>query len=274
MEHCHVPWSFGQEGEEEHKLEFPWGIATNSSGQFIVGDRNEVKIFDPNGHFIQHFSLPNDDVETELYIRDVATDNKDNIYVLVRCKKNTGYEEYVVYEFGNTTDLHHKFPVRGKYLARGLTVTNSKVLVLRRFSVDMYDTDGLFVRSFGEGKLKEAHDITAANDGRVMVVQWGDSCVHIFSEDGHYLDKFKLKERGYISSSIAFHQLTEHVVIVRNKELVAVVVEIFTKDGEFVRSSQIHEERIDSITGMTVTRDGRIAVLLGADYKIYKVLVI
>ena len=40
MEHCCVtPWSFGQEGEEEHKLKFACGIATNSSGQFIVGDR-------------------------------------------------------------------------------------------------------------------------------------------------------------------------------------------------------------------------------------------
>ena len=90
MEHCCVtPWSFGQEGEEEHKLKDPSGIATNSSGQFIVGDINEVKMFDPTGHCIQHFSLPND-AETKLLISDVATDNKDNIYVLVGCWKKTG----------------------------------------------------------------------------------------------------------------------------------------------------------------------------------------
>ena len=82
MGHCCVtPWSFGQEGEEEHKLKNPRGIARNSNGQFIVGDINKVKMFDPTGQFMQHFSLPNDDVETELYIRDVATDNKDNIYM-------------------------------------------------------------------------------------------------------------------------------------------------------------------------------------------------
>ena len=33
---CIPPRSFGQEGEEEHKLKKPWGIATNSSGEFIV----------------------------------------------------------------------------------------------------------------------------------------------------------------------------------------------------------------------------------------------
>ena len=265
MEHCHVPWSFGQEDEEEHKLEGANGIATNSSGQFIVGNINEVKMFDPNGQCIQHFSLPNDDAETELYIWDVATDNKDNIYVLVECKKKTGYE-FFVYEFSNTADLHHKFPVRGVSWGR-LTVTNSKVLVLSRFIVDVYDTDGFYVRSFGEGTLKKARAITAVNDGRVMLVDWSDCCVHIFSEDGGYLDKFFQGRYDY--PSIAFHQLTEHVVIAGKAGSgeysiePVIVVEILTKDGEFVRSTKIHEvRRMDYIAGMTVARVGRIALLL------------
>ena len=268
MEHCHVPWSFSQEGEEEHKLKNACGIATNSSGQFIVGDIKDVdvKLFDPTGQFIKHFSLPNDDFfKTGLCIWDVATDNKDNIYVLLECKK-TG--EFVVYEFSNTANQHHKFPVREGYNWLRLTVTNSKVLVLSRSGVAVYDTDGLYVRSFGEGTLKCASDITAANDGRVMVADWnrGDSCVYIFSEDGHHLDKFKLQGRtrcDYLR--IAFHMVSEHVVITGNKE--EPVVEIFTKDGEFVRSTQLHEDtdgerNIDFISRMTVTRDGQIALLL------------
>ena len=273
MKHCYVPWSFGQEGEEEHKLKDPRGIATNSSGQFIVGDINEVKMFDPTGHFIQHFGLPNDDVETKLYIWDIATDNKGNIYVLVECKKTTGSKEFVVYLFSNTADLHHKFPVRKEGWVR-LTVNNSQVLVLRMSSVDVYDTDGLFVRSFGGGTLKSASDITAANDGRVMVVDWRDSCVHIFNEVGNFLDKFKLQGRYYYPR-IAFHQLTEHLVIAGKKEESVVVVEIFTKDGEFVRSTQIHEKRALRIRGMTVTLGGRIAVLLeDIDDEYAKILVI
>ena len=282
MEHCCVtPWSFGQESEEEHRLKNPWGIATNSSGQLIVGDINDVKMFDPTGQFVEHFSLPNDNVKTKLDIWDVATGNKDNIYVLVQCKKKTGSEEFVVYKFSNTADLHHKFPVRGEGWAR-LIVTNSKVLVLRNFSVDcvdcvdVYDTDGLFVLSFGDETLENPWDITAANDGRVMVVDW-DDCVHIFSEDGDHLDKFNL-QGSYRYTRIAFHQLSEHVVIAGKTEESVAVVEIFTKVGEFVRSTQIHEdtdeERIDFIAGMTVTRDGRIAVLLRFIGSKWKVLVI
>ena len=274
MKHCHVPLSFGQEGEEEHKLKDPSGIATNSSGQFIVGDINKVKMFDPTGQFIKHFSLPKDDAETKLYICDVATDNKDNIYVLVRCEKaGSGGRsgEFVFYEFSSTADLHHKFPVGGGF---SLTVTNSKVLVLSSSSVDVYDTDGLYVRSFGEGTLEGACDITAANDGRVMVVDWYDSCVYIFSEDGNYLDMFKLQERyDFYSPRIAFHQLTESVVIAVKKKGLVVDVKIFTKDGEFVPSTQTHEGRVRYIRGVTVTRVGRIVVLQDIDDK-FKVLVL
>ena len=263
MDHCCVtPWSFGQEGIDEQKA--PRGIATNSSGQFIVGDINDVNMFDPSGQFIQHFRVPHDDVDRRLDILDVATDNKDNIYVLVRCVKKAGSKEFVVYEFKNTADLQHKFPVMGEDWARGLTVTNSQVLVLRKFSVDVYDTDGLFVRSFGEGTLKEPWDITATNDGRVMVVDWRDFCVHIFSEDGDCLGKFKPRGR-YFPRIAAFHMLSEYVVMAgetSKKEEPVVFVEIFTKDGKFVRSTQIHEERADWIKGMTVTPGGRIAVLL------------
>ena len=253
--YCVTPWAFGGNCKVEHsRLRSPIGIATNSSGQFIVGDIYEVKIFDPTGQFIQHFSLP-----WETNILDVATDRKDNIYVLV---SGVVSGSVYVYEFSNTADLHHQFPVREGFR---LTVTNSKVLVLNKFNVDVYDTDGSFVSSFGEGifgkRRHGASSITAANDGRVMVVDWRDYCVHIFSEDGHHLDKFQVQ--GYYGyPRIAFHMLTEHVVIVSQRiEPDIVVVEIFTKDGVLVRSTEIYSDLIDLITGMTVTRDGRIAVL-------------
>ncbi|XP_078378073.1 uncharacterized protein LOC144661250 [Oculina patagonica] len=274
MEHCCVTWSFGQEGGEEHKLEWPRGIATNSSGQFIVGDLEDgnVKVFDSTGTFMSLFSLPKDDVHTKLYVLDVATDMKDSIYVLARLEKPVAkryeYEknEYVVYEFNNTADLHHKFPVRGGSWG-GLTVTDSgKVLVLSVLRwlddvVDVHETDGQFVCSFGEDILKRAFDITAANDGRVMVVDWEDSCVHIFSEHGDHLNKFKLRVR-YLYPRIAFHRASGHVVIAgkqRGKD--HLLVEVYTKDGEFVRSTQIHDGQIGGVGGITVTTEGRIAVV-------------
>ena len=192
MEHSCVPWAFGQEGEKEHKLKDLWGIATNADGQFIItGNWDEsVKVFDSGGKFVLQFHPERNDTETRLYVRDVATDVNNNSYVLVRLEKpGADLSEREVQLFNKTADLLRKFPVRGEYMfwtKRGhrLAVTNSKVLVLSKTIVHVYEHDGRYVRSFGEGIWKNASDIIAGPDSRVMILDWDDSCVFIFTEDG------------------------------------------------------------------------------------------
>ena len=137
MEHCCVTWSFGQEGEEEHKLKYPCGIATNTDGQFIIADYADetVKVFSSSGKFLHSFKPQTDDADTKLDILDVATNlNNSNIYVLVRLRKPGAVRcELEMHVYQNSGDRLNKFPVR-----RGvwgwdwdrLTVSSNKVLVL------------------------------------------------------------------------------------------------------------------------------------------------
>ncbi|PFX12624.1 Natural resistance-associated macrophage protein 2 [Stylophora pistillata] len=272
MEHCWVkPWSLGQEGEEEPKLNRPMGIATNSDREFIVGEYEDgcVKVFDSSGKFVKHFSLPSDDVNTQLFIIDVATDTNDNIFVLTGPRGLAGtMRPWWIYKLTKIGDSHHRFRLRGDewgWYARLSVSDTGKVLTVRREvegdEVEEYDSNGEFVRSFGKGILKSAWDVTVATDGRVMVMDRDDSCVHIFSEHGEHLNKFKLQRNDCYYTSIAFHRTGEHVVIAcvrKEKELLQ--VEIYSKDGEFVRSVQIQIDGIDFVTGITVTTEGRIAV--------------
>ena len=97
MEHCFVsPWSFGHEGDEEHKLKFPRGIATNHREQFLIADNGDktVKVFDSYGKFDFRFDPQTDDADTKLDILDVATAGEDDkIYLLVRVRlKKPGAE--------------------------------------------------------------------------------------------------------------------------------------------------------------------------------------
>ena len=280
-EHCCVtPWSFGQEGEKEHELKSPIGIATNSSGEFIVwdwGDRCE-KVFDRNGKLVKHFSLPIDDVNIESY-RDVATDMNDNIFVLTVVVERSYKHFWWVYKLTKTAELHHKFRLRGKGWYRGLSVSDTrKVVTLTDFArgVAEYDSDGEFVRNFGKGILKFAKDITVANDGRVLVLDRDndsflsnfdreDFFVHIFSEQGYYLNKFKLKQRNYfVYTCITFHPAGEHVVVAgRELEGDLLEVKIYSKDGEFVRSIQIQCcHLLSEVPGITLNNDGLIAAVL------------
>ena len=101
-----------------------------------------------------------------------------------------------------TGDLQHKFPEREENCADNrLEVSKNKVVYYRLASdedvVDMYDKhDGGFVCSFGRGVLKNATDIAADSEDRVMVVDLGNSCVHVFTEEGEQLSKFNITIQG------------------------------------------------------------------------------
>ena len=288
MEHCCVtPWSFGQEGEKEHELKSPIGIATNSSGEFIVGDYGDrcVKVFDRNGKLVNVFGLPTEDVTTPLYIEDIVTDMNDNIFVLTMMGKPGFHESersrrsWWVYKPTKTAELHNRFRLRGEGLYRRLSVRDTgKVMTLRdRTAVEEYDSNEELVHSFGEEILRYAIDITVANDGRVLVLDNYDSSrsdslradlvVYIFNEHGDHLNRFKLQRDYSLYTSIAFHPAGEHVVVAgKTLDSNLLEVKIYSKDGEFVRSTKIQIcDDFSEVGGITVNNDGRIAVVTSND---------
>ena len=275
MENCSVPWILGHDGEKEHRLITPLDIAINSSGQYIVADIDlTIKVYDSSGKFVQCFRLPSltDDSGEELSIKSwavqLATDMNDNIYVLV--EGISGEDPYWIFKFNKTADHHHKFRVRTmgyKFDWCELSVSDSgTVMVLKsKWSkthiVDVYETDGQFVCSFGEQILTNCCDITTVSDGRVMVVQGLSSRVHIFSEQGDHLNTFDL-QISMAFSKIAFHRASQHVAVVGGEDYDTDIlhIEIYTKDGEFVRSTSVNMGQSYSLVGMAVTTEGRIAV--------------
>ena len=269
MEHCCVtPWLFGREGEKEHKLKYPMGIATNADKQFIITDDSDgsVKVFDSSGKFVFQFHPELNNTETGLQVFDVATDvNNSNIYLLVGSRYGAKREVQV---FSRTADLLHRFPVRGGGWDR-LAVTNNKVLVgpLGRI-VHVYEHEGRYVHSFGERILQDANDITAGPDGQVMILD--GSCVFIFTEDGKQQRKFNINTKVDDYRRIACHPSGEFVVVAgyqweRGTEHLYMCVAIYTKDGEFVRRIVVTEENNFYIAGITVSMEGHIAVAVKGD---------
>ena len=279
-EHCCLLWSFGQEGREKHKLKNPRGIATNTKGQFLVADNGDktVKVFDSNGKFDFRFNPQTDDADTELDILDAATAGEDDmIYLLVRLMK-PGAEEWEkeVQVFNKTADLQQKFPV-GRGIWGRLTVTSGKqrgkILLLTRDdqfdNVDVQELSGEFVCSFGEGVFKNASDITATCDGRVMIVDSIDDSLYIFDVEGHQLGKFNIKYERDVYYRIACYQASGHVVLAgAERETYRLTLAIYTVNGEFVRRIQLDEKvpvtLYQPVRGITVTVEGHIAVAVQA----------
>ena len=259
---CVPPKPFGQGGKEEHKLKHPMAMATNFSGEFIITDLHHVKVFDNCGNFVKQSSLSTDEAN-RTFAFEVATDMSDNIFVLTELERPRSELSYWVYKLTKTADLHHAFRLRGEGKYRGLSVSDKgKVVTLRGANtVEEYDTDGEFVRSFGQGIISSARDIIVANDGLVMVL--GDYYVHIFSESGDYLDKFKLQQRDCDYTSITFHRAGEQVVAAGILARNLLQVEIYSKDGEFVYCAEIAiDGGIRFVRGITMTTKGRIACVV------------
>ena len=160
----------------------------------MIADNGDqfLKVFDSNGNFILNYKPQTDDVNTRLHIIDVATDVDNNTFVLVGLWKTEAEgNEPEVQVFNNNFDLLRKFRVRrgvkGGYWGR-MTVACNKVLVSRhtgsKYVVDVYKHDGAYVRSLGEGILKDEQNISADNDGRVALVDTITSCVHVLAVDG------------------------------------------------------------------------------------------
>ena len=266
-EHCCLLWSFGQEGEEKHKLKEPQGIATNTKGQFLVADDEDktVKVFDSNGKFEFRFKPQNDDARTWLW--DVVTAGEDDrIYLLVNLAKR-GAEKWELYTevpvFNKTADPQHKLPVRRRVGGGRLTVSSGKqgkILLLADDFVDVHEPSGELVCCFGEGVFERATDITATCDGRVMIVDSGDDSFYLFDVEGHQLGKFNIKYEGDVFFRIACHPTSDHVVLAGlERETGCLTLAIYTGNGEFVRRIQLDEE-VDYVNGMTVTMEGHIAV--------------
>ena len=291
MENCSVSWILGHDGKEEHGLNNPSGIATNSSGHCILKDCDlKIKVFDNSGKFVRLFRLPPliDDSRKELSIDSwpvyLASDMNNNIYVLVKEKSS---RERWIFKFNESAEQHHRFRVRTTEfdfkLCKLLVSDSGKVVVLKsdrtkKWSVvDVYETDGHFVCSFGEQILSYSYGITAVSDGRVMVVEKGDpSCAHIFSEQGDHLHSFNLKKAlRYLQ--IAFYKESKQVVIAGVKGMISDIlyIEIDTNDGKLMQSISIYLVEFNIAPfGIAVTSEGRVAVSILSDDLKPKVIII
>ena len=121
----------------------------------------------------------------------------------------------------------------------------------------MYSPNGRLVRSFGQGILKDTVDMTATNDGSVMVLQ-GNSCVHVFDFEGSHVHQFKVMGNTgpKTGAAMTFHQATEHAFIASTNSDHRLQVSIHGKDGGI----QLHKKGKWFITGIAVTMQLNIAV--------------
>lgn len=271
--HSHVlPLSYGQEGEEEQKLTWPQSITTNTTGQFIVADNNRIKVFDCNGKSLFSFCAT---TEVEDIIKDVHVAT-DNVFVLTISYKTFRFPSSKVTVYDEEGHLYQSSDVWPNSSGISVTVNeNQRVFVLLRqglvrlrtpYTVEVCEADGQHVRSFSFKPLVgEPAFITSAGGNHVIVLftEVTNIHIHIYDEEGNFLNHvshglfFSMVQIG----AIAFQLSTEHIIIPLIRRNDTVNIEVLTKNGMPVHTVHLETEEIDSLSGIAVTTEGRIAVL-------------
>lgn len=304
MGDCSVTWSFATS---------IISVATNSRGQFLVVDQKDhCAVFDATGTFPEYsFGPPAKENEFAQYIGAVATDEHDNIYLAVNewPYKTESFESAChIYVFknhaptsfpgslnpGNEDDharahFSNSFLVQYNFVAVGLMVVGDHLIVPGHetklptptaagiellYSIEVCKRDGTHVGYISHPTLKYIQDITADEDGRIMVLD-SRSSVFVFavvtgdhgvdylgnSLASRFLHDFSVRLKA---RAIAFHRATGHVIIVSRTSEERTQVLLYNKAHDLESSIDIALQKKDSIKAAEVTADGRICVTTGS----------
>ncbi|XP_044165571.1 uncharacterized protein LOC122949592 [Acropora millepora] len=264
MQHCclRIEWSFGDNGEEGHRLNVPRSIATNTNGEFLVADfyDNTIKVFNSSGEFIYKI---NPKVDYTVIIRDAATDVNNNTYILMAESWSDRYEVQVFTE----TEMCKKFPVR-KY-SLSLTISHGRVFVGRWDVIVVYELNGIPVGRVGEGTLSYVRDIAAGSDGQIFVLdnkRYRKKIAYVFTGDGHKQNKFRVDSQEDNYFRLASYPSGEHIVFFgAERKTGRLKVAMYRKDGVFNRSVTLGERVytdgvICHVYSIAVTTDGSVAI--------------
>ena len=156
-----------------------------------------IKVFDPTGTFLHSFDIPAELVKASVGqdISAVATDRDDNIYILVN-----GFDRSVhIYVLNNQAQFSHNFKVQSGFPAQRVMVKHDHLFVpgislaSRSCDTELADyvkvgvnvvvckRDGTLIGYISEQTLEDIQDVTAVDDGRIMVLD-SDSDVYVFAD--------------------------------------------------------------------------------------------
>ncbi|XP_015771934.1 PREDICTED: uncharacterized protein LOC107350223 [Acropora digitifera] len=279
MQHCcvQIEWSFGDKGEEGHRLRNPTRIAANTLGEFLVVDFPDraIKVFDSCGEFIYKINPQVDDTVTIRYLIGVGTDENNKTYMLVWLSES-GYDRWEVQVF-TKTEMCNKFPVRDN--SSLLTVSHDRVIVASFNGIDVYELSGIPVGSFGKETFFDVRDIAAGSDGQIFVLDDKDKgkiIAYVFTEDGHQQNKFRVDSKEDDYSGLASYPSGEHIVFSGfERKTRRLKVAMYRKDGVFNRSVTLSERLFEDnmmifIFGIAiaVTNEDRVAIPLRDQKKV------
>ena len=220
---------------DDGKMGGPWGIAFGKDGMWAVVDCSNhcVCIFDSQNKLNKKFGSNGNGIGQLSGPCGLVFNNNNHLYVV---------------DQGN--HRVQKFDINGSYLLQfgnrglgdgqllnplGITVYNDRVFVAAQCNnrISVFQCDGQFSHTFGSGHLSSPYDVAVTNNNQVLVADYGQHCISIFTLDGNYVNKIGAQgsDRGQLSRPISLAiDLYGFIFVTDGNNCVS----IFNKDGVFI----------------------------------------
>ena len=169
------------EEDDQHQLHSPQGISVDSDGNIIVTEEHcePIKIFSPSGHFLEKFGksdefegYPCHCIQKDKYLQ-IASDSFQGINVFNR-------DGDFLYKFGSKGEEDGEFDE-----PQCLSVDKAGNLIVcdsDNSRVQVFKLSGEFIAKFEACNFLEFRPVSSAvlNDGRIVVCDEQNDCIHIF----------------------------------------------------------------------------------------------
>ena len=168
----------------------PTGITVNSMGEILVTEFSG-KILKLGADGRKEVLVRQSKLNT---LRSITVDDRDNIY----CANKTSNEILTCNKNGGNIRLHKVDQLRGPG-HHWVKVVGSEVMVSECYSIGIimvYDTDLVYLRRFEHGDMGEIGNIAADQRGYLYATDYTNSCIQVFSGDGHFLNSFDCDRNG------------------------------------------------------------------------------
>jgi sugar lactone lactonase YvrE len=178
----------------EHQFGRPSGLCIDGDGNILVADSHyhQILVYDPTGRLLRKYG--GDSGSAPLagefgYVGDVAVDSKGFIYIAEaqqreRITKITP-EGRIVKQWGE------RGPAPGQFQRiRSLFFDKNDVLYVVdacNHRLQVFDTEGRFLREFGGKDLQYPFDAVVDDAGDVYVCEWGGSRIRRYDSEGRLL---------------------------------------------------------------------------------------
>ncbi|KAI8497484.1 hypothetical protein Bbelb_247900 [Branchiostoma belcheri] len=232
--------TYGGEGSEPGKFQYPHGVVVSSSNEIFVADteNRRVQIHTKEGVYLRHFPtvVPGTE-DKDMRPYDVSMDGNGTLWVV----GNGASADHVV-QYSTDGTAMTQFHLQKSVYIRGIAVDmrNNHILVTAadRGEVEVFRPDGSLVRRFGhpQGEMRDPRYITVDGEGNILVSDWYYDFVYMYDESGKFLLKFRGEGSGEGQLRSPYGICTDssgHIIVADsdNKR-----VQMFTRHGEHIRS--------------------------------------